>query len=108
MPMILLASVLILIVWLIPGSIGGMVTAFTLRWADAGLDATRLVIIAFGWTIGMVVGGVIHIVMNFALLSVNLSDELASIIALGMTGMIIGLIGSWTTFKVLESSPRND
>ena len=108
MPVIMLTGVLILIVWLITGLIGGMITAFTIRWAHPGLDIPRFMVIAFGWTIGMAVGGVAHIAMNFALLSISLSYELASIIALGVTGMVIGLIGSSITYKVLESLSPSD
>jgi len=95
--------------WFIPGIAGGTITAVVIKWADTRIHYARLLLIAFGWIAGMVVGGIAGTLLYQSFYEVKslLGDfdyQLPLTISFAVTGMITALIGSWTTYKVLEST----
>lgn len=92
-----------LLVWLIPGVVGGSITALAIKWADRRLDRGDFVSIVSRWALGMTLGGVagqaIYIVFD---------SFLSWIIGIGITGMVTAFIGSLATYMVLESLTTNE
>ena len=111
--MALLIILFPLTVWLIPGILGGVVTAFAVKWADKRLDTRNFVIILSGWAGGMMVGGIageafwiLSVSRTFYLLTnsyFKVDDLSRWIIAMSITGMVTAFIGSLTTHRVLKS-----
>ena len=98
-----------LISWLVPGITGGTIMVVVIKWANPGLDYARLRVIALGWIGGMVVGGIAGLLLNQSLYEMkpwlgSFDYQTPLIISFAVTGMITALIGSWTTYKILESA----
>ena len=93
-------------VWAIPGIVGGIISALTIRMAESRVTTTKLMLIAFGWIAGMTIGGVVDAVIVSLAFSSDSLDSFGHvafwIIGWSLTGMITALFGSWITYKVLE------
>ncbi len=97
-----------LLVWLIPGIVGGGMTALAIKWADRRLDTKNFVTITSGWAVGMTLGGIAGQAIYIITSSDVFDDKLAWIIGMGIAGLVIALIGSLTTCTALESLATNE
>ena len=101
-----------LIYWFIPAIVGGTMTALAINSTDTRINFTSILTIALGWSVGMFLGGITGRLVDIALSSfiftsiTTLQSAASLILGFGITGMITALIGSWTTYRVLESLER--
>jgi len=106
---IFLIVLLGLIYWFIPAIVGGTMTALAINSTDSRITFTSILTIALGWSVGMFIGGITGRFVDIALSRfiftsiTTLHSATSLILGLGVTGMITALIGSWITYRVLES-----
>lgn len=90
-----IACIIGFFLWIIPGAIGGLVTAFVVFRSSPRVGLNEIAMITLGWAGGLVVGGTVG-------LAIQLLGGIDQVIGFGLIGLITGAIGGWVMHTVID------